>query len=1088
MKKLQHLFATTLALIGSAVALHAQPVSVSINFVGADGNGVGQWGSGFDNPASPSLDFIPVASVAGAPGFVQSHWNNMERYGSETSGFKDYTGADSGLALQWDSPWILSSGSYLNLGTPDSQLMDGMEASDWGSGVFPGPVTASSAYGVNANQKPCVYVGNIKQWLTAQGAASYSVVLYVQGAIAGRGVSEHLIQSVLSGSAPNYNMVPGPVIEGPLFSYDSGAFTGTYTQIPSTANSYATASATGNYMVFNGLTNDAIILVTGEPTGAYDGGKLCGFQIVATPPTPITTAPTISPNPAYALSPVTVTELASSATPMTYQWQTDGGSGGSLTNISGATSLSLMVTPPDQGITYTNMYACAVANSFGTVTSVPSALTVYAANAPYVATDTNPTNVYAFVGGAVTFNASFSGTQPITNQWQVNKGSGYTGIGLTATTNQNLVLANIQLTDAGTYEYVGTNVVGHANSTPTALTVQADPALPTPSQPYAYDVVSKSPVAYWRLNEAVDPSTATYQAFDSSGHNLNATYGSGVTKVGVVGPRSPAIQGFESGNTAAGFTASTANGAVVVPPLNLSSANVTITAWIYPTAVSPANGGLLVNTTPTSTAGLGFGGNTDTNVSSPTYQQTELGYRWNLHSFGSGLFPPLNTWSYVALTVTPTNATIYLCYFDGTKTNVYRTVNNNVVNNLETFNAGNTWLGGRPTDTTTIFNGSIDEVAVYNSTLTDDQVLNLYFIAQGGGVKPIITQDTTPTNITTFAGQTVSLSGYGVGYPAASFQWQAGSGGVFHNLADAAGHIAGANSSTLSIKTTIADALDYRLVLANANGSATTSVATVSLTPIPLNGIWTVNYAIISGNNGAPITQYSGPGVLGSGTFWNALTGGNMANTTTFRDDGVTASGINFACTNYTCGTWNQPNTGGNALLMPYANHYDGSNIVPPDEFDFTNVPNGTYNLVVYAISGNGGQGGTSGSTYWVNGVTNSTFCRQDIYFNEGDNTLLFTNLLVTNGSLDIGVDTNPTGGHEWVLNGVQLQAVSITLPVLSQTYSGGSRGNLTLTWNTGTLVSTTNLVTGPWVAVPGAVSPFQTGATNQATFFRVKL
>ena len=203
-----------------------------------------------------------------------------------------------------------------------------------------------------------------------------------------------------------------------------------------------------------------------------------------------------------------------------------------------------------------------------------------------------------------------------------------------------------------------------------------------------------------------------------------------------------------------------------------------------------------------------------------------------------------------------------------------------------------------------IFNGSMDEVAVFGSALSDAQVLNLYFTAQGGGINPAITQ--RPASVSTFAGQTVALAAYGLGYPAPSYQWQAGTGGVFHNLANDS-HLSGANSSTLTIKTTMADAMDYRLVLTNSYGSATSSVATLNLTPIPLNGLWTVNFAVVGANNGAPSTAYSGPGVLGSGTFWNGLSGGQFANSTSYCDDGVTPSGINFQSTGYP-GSWYMPN------------------------------------------------------------------------------------------------------------------------------------------------------------------------------------
>src|ERR1039457_6505747 len=102
-----------------------------------------------------------------------------------------------------------------------------------------------------------------------------------------------------------------------LYCRDTGVFNGTYSQVAPTCTSLANASGGGNYIVFNGLTNDAILIENVEPTGDYQAGKIFGFQIVATPATPITSAPLISPNPAYALSPVTLTEVASSQSPMT---------------------------------------------------------------------------------------------------------------------------------------------------------------------------------------------------------------------------------------------------------------------------------------------------------------------------------------------------------------------------------------------------------------------------------------------------------------------------------------------------------------------------------------------------------------------------------------------------------------------------------------------------------------------------------------------------------------------------------------------------------------------------------------------------
>jgi hypothetical protein len=1043
MKKLQHLFAATLALIGSAVALHAQ--SVSVNFTG-NGNG------GIDNSQSTSLINLVMdptgatVETAGAPGFATTNWNNFDRYGSQTSGIIDYTGADSGLAMQWDSAGSYSGGAYGSYGTPDSKLMDGGNEADWGGGPA-GAWTSAAVYWAGGNDKPAVYIGGIQSWLAAHGGAtSYSVVLYVQGWHGWWGTSEHWVQAVTNGSATSYNMQVGNDLTPHLFCKDTGEFNGTYTQVASTCTNSGAASGGGNYIVFNSLTNDAILLRTSETFGDWQSGKLLGFQIVATPATPVTSLPVFSQNPVYALSPVTVTEVASSPTAMTYQWQTDGGSWAGLTNILDATNSTLVVVPPDEGAPYTINYACVVANAGGSVSSLTNTLTINAASAPIVTKDTNPKNVFTFVGGKVTFGATFDGTRPITNQWQVDTGSGFTGIGLTATTNQTLVLANIQLTDSGNYQMVATNVVGNLNSTPTTLTVQADPDAPISSQAYAYDVYTNSPLAYWRLSEVVDPTAGTYQAYDASGHGLNATYGSGVT-TGVAGPQSPEYVGFETTNTAASFTQSTANGTLVVPPLNVSTTNVTITAWIYPAAYANTYAGLLMNR-GASAAGLGFGGNTDTDGSSPTYGQAELGYNWNnnpaAYNFHSGLFAPLFTWSFVALTITPTNATLYLCYANGDGTGKVLKRVNPVANSLEAFNVGTTWLGGDPASVNNIFTGSIDEVAVFSQSLGDAQIQNLFVTGAGAmGSVPSITSDTSCNTATNqYPGQVpLQLTAAGIGLPAPHYQWQAGTGGVFSDLANG-GAISGVNSGTLTInQSTTANNLDYQLVLTNVNGSVTSSVYTVSMPIVPNNGIWTARYQLTNatgpfgwGSDGHGSGSFSGSGVLGSGGFWNPIPGGGMWANGTYtsvsdlNDDGSTHSGI-------TCQFTGQSVSAGGATYAANDRHgllsqfvfYYGSQA---NAIVFGNVPNGTYNLALHGDDADWNDRGTTFTVHGVNGDQSDTTVNssQNHYFVAGNTSVLITNVQASGGTLTVDVTPGPTAGGQCALNAVEIQAVAGSL------------------------------------------------------------
>jgi hypothetical protein len=169
-------------------------------------------------------------------------------------------------------------------------------------------------------------------------------------------------------------------------------------------------------------------------------------------------------------------------------------------------------------------------------------------------------------------------------------------------------------------------------------------------------------------------------------------------------------------------------------------------------------------------------------------------------------------------------------------------------------------------------------------------------------------------------------------------------------------------------------------------------------------------------------------------------------------------------------------------LLDPYVN--------TQTSFQFTNLPNGTYNLVVFGMSGTY-LDNSRGTEFTVNGVSVDNVFQQDWMFAPGDNSALFTNVHVTNGGLlitetPIGLQSDGvTPNAETDFNGAQIQAVSLDPVTITPAYSGG---NLTLSWaNYGTLLSATNLA-GPWMPVTGAVTPFQVSTTNAAAFYRVKI
>lgn len=1103
-----------LAMIFAAHTAFAQ--SVGVQFVGAGGQGIN----------NTSADAMTPSQTAGAPFYAQANWNNFGQYGDSVP-VTNSVGAPTSLFVNWDSGYAATSGTA-GLATPDGNLFDGFLLS-WGPG--PSSSLGNSVYNTSINDKPLVYVSGINSWYQSEGAEGYSVVLYINGFTYWE-LSERWIQSV-SGDPLANTMVGGPDLTPHLFDVCNANFNGTYLQVPATATNSGNAAYGYNYEVFTGLTNDAI-LIRNQCNSGYGGG-INGFQIVPilkAPPTPGT--PTFLPaSPVYALTPVTVTETASVDpfhTNLWYQWFSDNATGGPVTNaILNATNSTLNVIPANNATTYNIQYVCMVSNVWGTSNSPVATLTVNPAVAPYVTQDTTPgpgsgqTTVYAYVGGSVTFSAAFGGT-PGTYLWQSNS------VAIAGATNTTLTLTNLQLADSASYDLMANNTVGSLASTPASLVVLPDPPAPNASEPYAYEVFTNEPWAYWRLNETGDNVNNVIPAYDSSGNNFDGVYGTAVID-DQPGPQAPAYPGFETTNTAAVFPGNTANGTIVVPSLDLNNNAVTITAWIYPTGSEQPNTGLLMYRNGNDAAGFGFGGLNNGS-------QTELGYTWNTNSpstynFNSGLYPPIGQWSFVVLTITPTNATIYLYYTDHSSVTNLSKVVSGVANTPESFSGGTVSLGGDSFGNARTFQGTIDEVAVFNKSLSESQVQNLFLTSSGiAGQAPHITQDIISTNIIAFAGQPLSITVIGDGAPVPAYQWQSGSGGVFTDLSNGGG-ISGANSSTLTFaNNTSANNLNFRVVLTNVLGSVTSSVVAVSLVPstTQINAVladspvafWLLNetndpstgtataYDHVGGFNGTYGTgsENAFNGVTGplpsEGNFGFPTNNGALETFDGTANSYVTAGTLGLTANTLTITAWINP--GG-----PQTNGANG--VVMLRDGTVGNFGNNQFGIAYYNT--------TTIGVNWNNNYWN---------WNSGlippSNTWSFVAMVVTptaiteylanaNG-LESNADTGLTlgsqtfdapliiGGDPYDLvnrtfNG-KIAQVAVFTSALSQTqvqqlYSAGapqiqfsgsrSGGNLNLNWNYGGLLESTN-VTGPWVPVTGATSPYTVPTTNAAEFFRV--
>jgi lysophospholipase L1-like esterase len=153
--------------------------------------------------------------------------------------------------------------------------------------------------------------------------------------------------------------------------------------------------------------------------------------------------------------------LAGGTTPLTYQWQLNGGS------LAGATGPTLALNSVQAGDT--GNYSVVVTNGAGSVTSSLATLTVWVP--PGVAAQPQSrTNV---VGTAGAFSVTATGTTPLNYQWQFN------GANIANATSSLLSLTNIQISDAGNYSVIVTNVAGVATSAVAVLTILTPPLITT---------------------------------------------------------------------------------------------------------------------------------------------------------------------------------------------------------------------------------------------------------------------------------------------------------------------------------------------------------------------------------------------------------------------------------------------------------------------------------------------------------------------------------------------------------------------------------------------------------------------------------
>ncbi len=190
---------------------------------------------------------------------------------------------------------------------------------------------------------------------------------------------------------------------------------------------------------------------------------------------------------------------------------------------------------------------------------------------------------------------------------------------------------------------------------------------------------------------AMDEGTGT-TAKDSSSYLRHASLDSGPT--------------WGAGRLGGGITFDGVDDKLVAAALDQATASFTVTGWVKRSGTQATWAGIVFCRGGGTLAGFCFGATND------------LRYHWDGGHFtwNSGLVVPDNTWTFVALTVTPSAATIYMDPGTGMKSATHT-----VAHPVEPFDAPLT-IGCDPYNNSRWFKGTLDDIRVYRRALTRSEV------------------------------------------------------------------------------------------------------------------------------------------------------------------------------------------------------------------------------------------------------------------------------------------------------------------------------------------------------------------------------
>ena len=378
--------------------------------------------------------------------------------------------------------------------------------------------------------------------------------------------------------------------------------------------------------------------------------------------------------------------------------------------------------------------------------------------------------------------------------------------------------------------------------------------------------------------------------------------------------------------------------------------------------------------------------------------------------------------------------------------------------------------------------------------------INAYCATDGGNVtlmaatlngpQPLIV--TQPASQTSWVGQKIPFSVSAMGWPSLGYQWWREANGVYSPLADG-GQFSGSSTPTLTINNlAFANATNYYVVVTNAYGSVTSSVANLTVLP-PLG---TMQGGVDTNIGSLTVVDLTAEGTLDWANW-------GLNDVLDFNEKAVGGVPVGLIGNWTVYGTIGYGPTLDNVSDQPYG--FSWTDGTPTATASTTG--HGTANYVYVGSLGAGFQFTVPADT--TKKVLKLHYggwgCRTRVMATLSDNSAPpFINDSVDDpvGNIAYGVATiyfaAASAGQTLTIavsdvvdyqgGNVAISAATLARPVPINVAYSRSGSSLQLTWSYGTLLQATN-VTGPWTVNGNALPPSYTIApTGPQMFYRVQV